>query len=378
MTRSVGVEEELLLVDPATGSAMAVATEAIARARPARTEREGTPGGVVEEELQQEQIETDTTPCTELEELAHEVRAQREAAAEVAAGAGARVVALATSPLPVDPTVTAKSRYGQMVREFGATARETLSCGMHVHVEIDSPDEGVGVLDRIRPWLPVLLALSANSPYAGGQDTDYASFRAQAWSRWPSAGPTGTFGSVEGYRATVEALLGTGTVLDEGMLYFDARLARAYPTVEVRVADVCLRADDAVLLAGLTRALVETAARSWRDGEAAPDVRTEVLRLATWRASRSGTASSLVHPLSRHAATGAPGRRRVRRPRPRRPARRRRPRGGHRDARHAARARERRRSSARGVRPRGQAVRRGPGRRRPHRRCRRRRRPRTH
>ena len=81
------------------------------------------------------------------------------------------------------------------------------------------------------------------------------------------------------------------------MLYFDARLARAYPTVEVRVADVCLRADDAVLLAGLTRALVETAARSWRDGETAPDVRTEVLRLATWRASRSGTSASLVHPL---------------------------------------------------------------------------------
>ena len=298
MTRTVGVEEELLLVDPATGSAVAVAAEAIARARPARTEREDVPGGVVEEELQQEQIETDTTPCTELGKLAHEVRAQREAAAEVASGAGARVAALATSPLPVDPTVTAKARYGQMVREFGATARETLSCGMHVHVEIDSPDEGVGVLDRIRPWLPVLLALSANSPYAGGQDTDYASFRTQAWSRWPSAGPTGTFGSVEGYRATIESMLATGTVLDEGMLYFDARLARAYPTVEVRVADVCLRADDAVLLAGLTRALVETAARAWRDGEAVPDVRTEVLRLATWRASRSGTASSLVHPLS--------------------------------------------------------------------------------
>ena len=161
------------------------------------------------------------------------------------------------------------------------------------------------MLDRIRPWLPVLLALSANSPYADGRDTDYASFRTQAWARWPSAGPTGTFGSAEGYRAVVEQLLATGTVLDEGMVYFDARLARAYPTVEVRVADVCLRADDAVLIAALARGLVETAARSWADGEPVPEVRTEVLRLATWRASRSGTASSLVHPLKGTPAPAA-------------------------------------------------------------------------
>jgi carboxylate-amine ligase len=297
VTRTVGVEEELLLVDPSTGRAVAAATEAVRRAGPERTSRQDSPGGIVEEELQQEQIETDTEPCLDLSDLDRQVRAQRAAAAEVAAGAGAAVAALATSPLEVEPTTTARSRYGQMVREFGVIGRETLSCGMHVHVGIASPEEGVAVLDRIRPWLQLLVAVSANSPFSDGDDTGYASYRTQSWSRWPSAGPTGTFGSLEGYRGTVEAMLATGTVLDEGMVYFDARLARAYPTVEIRVADVCLRAQDAVLVAALARGLVETAARSWQQGEPAPQVRTEVLRLSTWRASRSGTQAALVHPL---------------------------------------------------------------------------------
>ena len=124
--------------------------------------------------------------------------------------------------------------------------------------------EGVAVLDRIRGWLPCLLALSANSPFWQGHDSGYASFRSQVWGRWPSAGPTGLFGSAETYHATTRAMIASRTILDLGMVYFDARLSAQHPTVEVRVADVCLDADDAVLMAGLVRALVDTAARSWR------------------------------------------------------------------------------------------------------------------
>jgi carboxylate-amine ligase len=141
-----------------------------------------------------------------------------------------------------------------------------------VHVSIDSPDEGVGVLDRIRVWLPVLTALSGNSPYWNGQDSGYTSFRAQLWGRWPMAGPIEVQGSAEAYRSLLDKMIATGVVLDEAMVYLDARLSARYPTVELRVADVCLRADDAVLLAGLARGLVVTAAAQWRDGQPAPDV----------------------------------------------------------------------------------------------------------
>jgi carboxylate-amine ligase len=217
-----------------------------------------------------------------------------------AAGVGAAVAALATCPLEVHPSLTPSRRYLRMAGEYRLTADEQLTCGCHVHVYVESPDEGVAVLDRIRPWLPPLLALTANSPFWQGTDTGYVSWRQQVWGRWPSNGPTQLFGSAKGYRETVDALLATGTLLDEGMIYFDARLSRHYPTVEIRVPDVCLNASDAVLTAALVRALVDTAAMAWRAGEPPDAVRTDLLRLAMWRASRSGIEGELVHPVARH------------------------------------------------------------------------------
>ena len=152
--------------------------------------------------------------------------------------------------------------------------------------------------DRARPWLAVLLALSANSPFWQGLDSSYASFRYQVWGRWPSSWPTEPFGTAEAYRETVQQMVGTGTLLDTGMVYFNARLSERYPTIEIRIADVCLRLDDAVLIAAPARALVGTEARSWREGRATPQPRTELLRLAAWRASRSGLDGALLNPVT--------------------------------------------------------------------------------
>jgi glutamate---cysteine ligase / carboxylate-amine ligase len=174
-----------------------------------------------------------------------------------------------------------------------------------VHVAVDSDDEGVGALDRIRPWLPPLLALSANSPFWQGDDSGYASYRSQVWTRWPSAGPYAPFGSPSVYHETVRAMVASDTVLDRGMVYFDARLSAQHPTLEVRVADVCLDVDDAVLLAALARALVETAVREWRADVPPDPVRLELLRLAMWRAARSGVDAVLLDPGSWRPAAAA-------------------------------------------------------------------------
>ena len=301
--RSVGVEEELLLVDPASGQARAVAGAVMEAARdPAANPPEAgsreTPSEVLEFELQLEQLETGTRPCLSLDELGREVRRCRKMAAEAAERVGVQVAAMGTSPMAVEPSVTGLSRYRQMAAEFGMTAQEQLTCGCHVHVQVSSDDEGIAILDRIRPWLAPLLALSANSPFWQGRDSGYASFRYQAWGRWPSSGPTDLFGSAAAYHGLVQAMVDTGTVLDQGMIYFDARLSRHYPTIEVRVADVCLYPDDAVLIAALVRSLAETAARAWRAGEPASPVRTELLRLAAWRASRSGLEDDLLNPVT--------------------------------------------------------------------------------
>jgi carboxylate-amine ligase len=316
--RTVGVEEELLVVDPA-GRPVPLAPDALAAAarrgegETVQEHEEAEQSDATDDdagprlvpELKQQQIELGTRVCKELTEVAAELRHWRTRADAAASSVGARVAALATSPVPVEPLPTPGERYRRMVDTFGMTAEELLTCGCHVHVSVEDDEEGVAVLDRIRGWLPVLTALTANSPFWHGRDSGYASFRSQTWNRWPSAGPTGLFGSPAAYHRVIDELLATGTVLDQGMVYFDARLSATWPTVEVRVADVALRVADAVLLTGLVRGLVETAARDWRAGRPAPGVRAEVLRVAAWRAGRSGVSGELVHPGTGRPAPAA-------------------------------------------------------------------------
>ncbi|MEJ2889338.1 carboxylate-amine ligase [Actinomycetospora aeridis] len=294
-----GAEEELLLVDPASGAPRG-------RSGVVRDEAAGELDG----EMRTEQVETATAPHHSADDLADDLRRRRREARDAARTSGVEVAALATSPVAPDaedePAAVGEGRYGRIAERFGAIATSQLTSGQHVHVEVGSPEEGVGVLDRIGPWLPVLRALATNSPCWRGHDTDYASYRSVVWSRWPSAGPTRVFGSLAAYDAAVEAMLATDTVLDDAMVYFDARLSRRLGTVEVRVSDVALEVDDAVLVAVLARALVTTARRAHRDGGELPTAPVEALRLAHWRASRWGLTGELVDPRSgRPAAASA-------------------------------------------------------------------------
>lgn len=306
MIRTVGIEEELLLVEPESGRPIAVSASVLRgtdspeiRRKAGVTEREEEgPGGNVTAEMQQQQVETDTPPRTSLDDLERDLATWRELAIRSARESGAQVLATGTSPLPVTPRPQQEARYAEMTDRYGITAAENLISGCHVHVSVESDDEGVGVLDRIRVWLPVLLALSANSPFWQGGDTGYASFRSQALVRWPSAGPVDAFGSAERYHSLVADMVATGVLLDPAMAYFDARLSDRYPTVEVRVADVCLDSRDAVLVAALARGLVETAARDFSAGRPAPELATAMIRLANWQAGREGVEGRLLDPGS--------------------------------------------------------------------------------
>ena len=217
-----------------------------------------------------------------------------------------------------------------MARAFGLTAQEQLTCGCHVHVQVESDEEGVAVLDRIQPWLATLLALSANSPFWQGVDSSYASFRYQAWGRWPCSGPTEWFGSAEASHETVGQMVRTGTLLDTGMVYFDARLSQHYPTLEVRIADVCLRHEDAVLIAALVRALVETEARAWQQdtAAAAAAARADPARLMAGQPVGPGRPAD--RPVHRPAGPGTGRGRAAAGARQGRTGRRGRPRGGNR------------------------------------------------
>jgi carboxylate-amine ligase len=296
-TRTVGVEEELLVVDPATRSVTARAGEVL------RENVQRGPGGSprratdeLDKELFRHQLEIRTDPTVEIGEVVGQVVAGRRTAGEAAAALGLAVAVSGSVPLATEePVVSDNDRYRDMADTYGLIARRGTTCGLHVHVAIESPEEGVRCLDRIGPWLPALLAVSANSPFAEGRETGYASWRTHLWSSWPSAGPTEPFGSVAGYRRVCERMIASGAARDRGMLYFDARLSEGQPTLECRVLDAATDPEDIGLLSALVRALVETASGAWPEG--LPRWRTEELRAARWRASRYGLSGTLLDPV---------------------------------------------------------------------------------
>ena len=171
-----------------------------------------------------------------------------------------------------------------------------------MHVGVPSRDLGVQVLARLRPWLASLLAITVNSPIAGGRDTAWASSRYLAWSRWPTSAPPAVWPDAAAYDAAVRGLIGRGAAVDERNIYLLARLSPRYPTVEVRVADACLDVGTAVLLAGLTRALVATALAEARRGMPVPAVPTRWVNAALAAAARRGLTGTGVDPFTGQAA----------------------------------------------------------------------------
>lgn len=171
-------------------------------------------------------------------------------------------------------------------------------CGAHVHVGVPSRGLAIQVSNHLRSWLPVVQAIAVNSPLHAGVDTGHASWRAMQLDRWPSLGPAPYFPSTEDYDGAVRALVDSGVMLDETMVLWHARPSARYPTIEVRVTDVCPTVDDTVLVAGLVRGLVATAINEITAGRTAPRVRTHLLRAAHWNAAHSGLAGTLTDPHS--------------------------------------------------------------------------------
>lgn len=291
-----------MLVDTETGRLRAVSHRTLAAQRDqsggSDEDEFGAEAGL-EQELFLQQIETGTTPCLDIGELLTDLRRCRRSAAESAAAVEVGLVAVGTPVLGgQDREVTPKPRYQRIVGDFGQIGREASVCGMHVHVDVTDDEEAVRVIDGLRPWLPVLRALSTNSPYWHGSDTGYASWRTQVWGRWPAAGPTEPYGDLAGYRRATEGMIDSGAAMDRGMLYLDARPSDRYPTIEVRVFDVVTEVDDIGLIAALTRALVDTVAGADAATDPAAPWRSDLLRAAHWRASRDGLSRDLLDPVT--------------------------------------------------------------------------------
>ena len=283
---SFGVEEEFFVVNQ-DGKLAARGADII--------ENGGDGPGDLQQELTRTQAEAATGICETHDQAVRQLVDMRAELAEAAGRRGYRLLPSACPPLPEDdlPTITPSPRYERMAAHFGATARTSLTCGCHVHVAVPDRETGVGVVARVRPWLPVLLTITANSAIADGFDTGYSSWRYQQWSRWPSAGPPPRFTSLAEYEGIVDAWMRAGAILDRGMVYWDVRLSEKQPTIEFRMADVAATPQEAVLLAVLVRGLVTVALA---DEEPPAQLSNEVLRGHLWRASRSGLTGRCPDP----------------------------------------------------------------------------------
>jgi carboxylate-amine ligase len=290
----VGVEEEFLLVDAETGEPTPRIAEVISEAT-------ALAGDQAQEELHQAQIEHATSACDSLADLRRELVDLRRKFVRAAASKGTLVVASGTYPGHMGDAgrlITTKKRYEAMAEANSMVAREQLICGCHIHVSVDQPEHAIAVMNRIRAWLPYLLALSANSPFWEGEDTGFDSYRAEVWARWPTSGPPGYFSSHQEYQQLLEELVDAEIILDKKMAYWDVRPSEAFPTIEIRINDVMTRVDDVVALAGIVRGLVASCDETTSSVDA---YRWELLRAATWRAARSGLSSTLLSPVDGRA-----------------------------------------------------------------------------
>jgi glutamate---cysteine ligase / carboxylate-amine ligase len=264
-------------------------------------------GDRVQPELYRSQVEMNTPVCHTLAEVRDAVRSSRRALVEAAGREGLALAAAGTHPFSHwrDQVVTDKPRYRNLAEDYQQVFREQVVFGCHVHVGIADPEACIQTMNHVRPWLPALLALSANSPFWLGGDTGYASYRSEVWDRWPTAGLPELFASRATYDALVETLTATGSLREPTKLYWDVRPSSRQPTLEFRVADVCMEVDEAVMVAGLARALAFTGHEAAARGEPAPTPRPELLRAAKWRAARSGLDGDLVDVIGARALPAA-------------------------------------------------------------------------
>ncbi|MGB3639479.1 MAG: carboxylate-amine ligase [Rivularia sp. (in: cyanobacteria)] len=286
---TIGVEEEYQIVNPETRELTSRVQQILPFAKKEIGEK-------VHPEVQLSQIEIDTPVCQTLTDVRRELVRLRKGVIDAAAKDGDQIASSGTHPFSSwkEQDVTPKERYKNLIEEYQQLGKEQVIFGCHVHVGIRDRNKAIEVMNRARVWLAPMLALTASSPFWMGTDTGYASYRTEIWGRWPISGPPLIFESEAEYKKVVEALVKSKSVEEETKIYWDMRLCVKYPTVEFRIADVCMTVDEAVMLAGLTRALARTCYEQAKNNASYPAARHELIRAAHWRAARYGLDANLL------------------------------------------------------------------------------------
>lgn len=291
---SLGIEEEYQIVDPETRELRAAITDFIDEKQ--KTVRVGAETRELMPELHQAMVELGTPVAADIPALKEELCKQRRFICQLAEERGMAIVAAATHPFSKwgDVPITPFARYQGVLQEMQMLARRLLIFGMHIHVGIADRDLMIDAMNALRYVLPHILALSTSSPFWLGRKTGLKSYRAVIFEDFPRSGISDVYRTPEDYDRLVNTLVNTGSIPDSSKIWWDARPHHRFPTLELRVCDICTRMDDAIAIAALFQALVLWHWKLRMRNVTFRVYRRELIEENRWRATRYGLDGKLI------------------------------------------------------------------------------------
>lgn len=292
---TVGIEEEYLLVDPATGELVGdqdVQETIIEEVQTAI----GDNIGMATPEFLKAQVEVGTTVCTSIQQARDCLRRLRSEVAESAGKRGLAPIAASTHPTAVWSRLqhTEKERYSLLAQDLQEVARRLVICGMHVHVGVTDDEHRIDLLGQLAYFLPHLLVLSTSSPFWQGRDTGLKSYRLAVFDELPRTGLPERFDSWADYERHVKWLVDAGSLQDGSKLWWDIRPHFKFPTLEMRIADICTRLDDGIAVAAVYSSLVSMLQRLRRKNQRWRNYANMLIMENRWRAQRYGIDRGLI------------------------------------------------------------------------------------
>ncbi len=287
---TVGIEEEYLLVDPGSRDLVIEPPAGLMGAL------EELLGARVMPEFLQSQVEVGTSKCATVREAAVELRQLRRQVAEVARAHGLALIAASTHP-KADwdrQKHTDKERYNLLARDIQGPARRLVISGMHVHVGLDDDNLRIDLLGQIAYFTPHLLALSTSSPFWRGRNTGLKSYRMAVFDELPRTGLPEHFDSWGEYQRHLQVLIDAGLIEDGSKLWWDVRPSSRFPTLELRIPDICTRLDDGLAIAAIYLCLLRLLWRLKRTNQRWRRYANMLIGENRWRAMRYGMGEGLV------------------------------------------------------------------------------------
>ena len=287
---SIGVEEEYMLIDPTTGNLAANVPKSLMR------ELRKVLGNQVSPEFLQCQVEIGTRVCKNITEVRENLSYLRCQVAKVAEDHDLGLIAASTHPFAEagQQKVTPKARYAALAQDLQGVVRRLLISGMHVHVGIGNDDLRIDLMGQVAYILPHLLALSTSSPFWKGQDTGLKSYRISVWDEMPRTGLPYYFNSYSDYQQHVNVLVNAGIIEDATKVWWDIRPSNRFPTLEMRISDLCTTLDDTVCIAAIYVSWLRMLYRLRKNNQRWRQYSKMLLNENRWRAHRYGIDEGLI------------------------------------------------------------------------------------